>query len=118
MLTVKPGVAFAVIAPAGWRILEAVRRASHVLDTDLMITSGTDGEHSGPADPHHTGEAFDIRSNIYQPPFREKVLATIMADLNWAQFYGFLEDPGLPNEHYHIQRAKGTIFSFADYLKG
>jgi hypothetical protein len=113
---IKPGVEFAIVAPAGFLILEALKAASVGLGQDLTITSGTDGVHSGPADPHHAGEAYDIRSHDFPPPRRAGVLATIMLPLDSTRFFGFLEAPGTDNEHFHIQRKKDTTFTVADFL--
>ena len=106
----KPGVLFSIIAPGGFRILYAIDRAAQSLSTNLTITSGTDGEHSGPNDPHHRGEAYDIRSHEFDEPTKQKVLSEIMGFLDLEHFYGFLESPGSPNEHFHIQVKKGTTF--------
>lgn len=113
---VKPGVEFAVVAPAGFLILQAVKAASRVLKVDLTITSGTDGKHSGPTDPHKTGEAFDIRSRGVDPETKALVLNAVMGELPPLRFYGFLEGAGTANEHFHIQRSKGTTFAVADLL--
>lgn len=56
VIRVKDGVLFLKIAPAGFRILSAIDQVAQALSLDLVITSGTDGEHSGPLDPHHRGE--------------------------------------------------------------
>ena len=106
----KPGVLFNIIAPGGFRILYAIDRAAQSLGVDLTITSGTDGEHSGPNDPHHRGEAYDIRSHEFDEPTKQKVLNELMGFLDLEHFYGFLESPGSPNEHFHIQVKKGTTF--------
>jgi hypothetical protein len=113
---VKPGVEFAVVAPAGFLILQAIRAASEELVSDLTITSGTDGEHSGPTDPHKTGEAYDVRSQDLGATARSRLLGLVMADLGWERFYGFLESPDTPNEHFHIQRKKGMTFTVGDLL--
>lgn len=105
---VKPGVEFTTIAPAGFRILAAIQAAVLELGYDLTITSACDGEHSGPDDPHHTGEAYDIRS--HDCPDKDVAFATIMRPLPWQEFWGFLEAIGTPNEHFHIQRKRGTIY--------
>ena len=65
VITTKEGVLFQKIAPAGFRILSAIDQVSQALSVNLVITSGTDGEHSGPNDPHHRGEAFDVRSQSF-----------------------------------------------------
>lgn len=116
MIKVKPGVEFSVIAPAGYMILSALKYTSKLLGMDLTITSGTDGEHSGPTDPHHAGEAYDVRSHDLQPSVKSAVLMAMMNELGTNHFYGFLESPGTDGEHFHIQRAKGTTFSVEDFL--
>lgn len=105
VVRVKDGVAFSVIAPGGFRILAAINYATS--QTDLVITSGTDGEHSGPNDPHHRGEAYDVRTKDLTN--KQGVLETIQAFLGDA-FYAFLESPDTDNEHIHIQVKKGTTY--------
>ena len=116
MILVKPGVAFDTFAPAGALILDALKTASTKLAIDLTITSGTDGMHSGPGDPHHTGEAYDVRSHDMTPEIKKTVLAAVMAALPVDRFYGFLEWPGEAAEHLHFQRAQGTRFGVSDFL--
>ena len=105
----KPGVEFSLIAPGGFRILMAIAQTAFTLGTDLIITSGTDGEHSGPDDPHHKGEAYDIRSHDLTEDEKSLILSTIMGILG-PEFYGFLENPGQDAEHFHVQVAKGTVY--------
>lgn len=112
---VKVGVQFTVIAPAGFRILEATKAVAQRLQVDLWITSACDGEHSGPSDPHHTGEAYDIRSHDLLPELRLRVLAALRTELG-DKFYVFLEDAGTSNEHFHAQRLKGTAYTIDSYL--
>jgi hypothetical protein len=116
MLKVKAGVEFTRVAPAGYRILEALRLASRTMGRDLTITSGTDGAHSGATDPHKTGEAFDVRSHDLLPEDRERVLALLVRELGWDRFYVSLEGRGTANEHFHLQRKMGTTYTVADYL--
>jgi hypothetical protein len=116
VIRVKPGVEFAVVAPAGFLILQALRAASDELGVDLTITSGTDGAHSGPADPHHRGEAYDVRSHDLDPAVRARTLGLVMVDLGWQRFFGFIESPETPNAHFHFQKKKGTAFTVADLL--
>ena len=113
---VKQGVEFAVIAPGGFLILQAVKAASKSLGFDLTITSGTDGVHSGPLDPHRTGEAFDVRSNDLAHDQKVAVLNAVMSGLELGRFYGFLEGMGSPDEHFHFQRSKNTTFTALDLL--
>ena len=118
VVRVKPGVEFATIAPGGFCILSAIEQtakkvllsdAGEPISQDLEITSGTDGEHSGPNDPHKRGEAYDVRSHDLGA-LKEKVIANITGILGWDHFYAFIEAPGTPNEHFHIQVKKGTVY--------
>jgi hypothetical protein len=78
-----------------------------VISHDLTITSACDGEHSGPNDPHHRGEAYDIRT--HDLPDKELVLAR-MQELLGGRFFAWVEDAGQDNEHIHIQVRKGTVY--------
>ena len=95
--------------PGGFRILSAVDQCANKLG-DLRITSGCDGAHSGPDDPHHTGNAFDVGSHEFSTEQKDLILAQIMNYLGWERFYGFLESPGTDNEHFHFQVKKGTVY--------
>lgn len=108
VVRVKPGVKFDVIAPGGFRILAAVDQVAAEL-CDLTISSGSDGVHSGESDPHHSGNAYDVRSHDLGD-LKEKVIAHIMAILGYDRFYGFLESPGTENEHFHVQVKKGVPY--------
>ena len=109
---VKEGVQFATIAPGGFMILAAIQAATMTLSHDLTITSGTDGVHSGPSDPHHRGEAYDVRTNDL--PDKQAALDAILAKLPSANFFAFIEDPGSENEHIHCQVARGTVYPPVD----
>lgn len=115
-VTFKPGVRFDVIAPAGFTILEAIKSASLETGLDLVITSGTEGDHSGPEDPHKTGEAYDVRTRMFTREQKQYVFDSIMSWLDSTQFYGVIEDVGGPNEHAHFQRRKGTEFGIEEFL--
>lgn len=106
---VKSGVLFSQIAPGGFRILSAFDQASAKLDCDLVITSACDGTHSGPNDPHHRGEAYDLRSHDFDDEKKTAILSEIMKTLG-AAFFGFVESPGTDNEHFHFQVKKGTTY--------
>ncbi len=114
MITVKPGVTW-VFAPAMFRILEAMRFVSTALGVDLTVTSAADGLHSGSLDPHHSGNAIDIRSHNLTTEQKRTLLAGMKAELG-PQFYIFLEAPNTSNEHFHAQRARGTVYTIMDYL--
>lgn len=107
VVRVKPGALFTVIAPGGFVILAAIEHAAWVCNTDLTITSACDGVHSGPNDPHHRGEAFDVRTHDLADPM--KVLESLQLTLG-PRFFAFIESPGTTNEHIHIQVRKGTTY--------
>lgn len=110
VVQVKSNVLFTIIAPGGFRILSAIDQTAKKLNCDLVITSACDGTHSGPDDPHHRGEAYDVRSHDFSAEQKDLVLAQIMNCLGWDSFYGFLESPGTDNEHFHFQVKKGTVY--------
>jgi hypothetical protein len=109
-VSVKQGVLFTVIAPGGFEILSAIAQAAKALNCELVITSGCDGEHSGPNDPHHRGEAYDVRSHDFSAEQKAAILAKVMNYLGWDRFFGFLESPATDNEHFHFQVKKGTTY--------
>lgn len=107
IVNVKPGVQFTVIAPAGFHILSCIQLIAEGRPFDLTITSACDGEHSGPNDPHHRGEAYDVRCHDLSYP------AQVLHDLQQllgAKFYAFIEDPDTDNTHIHVQLAKGEVY--------
>jgi hypothetical protein len=128
VVQVKPGVLFTTIAPAGFRLLQAIERAARAVRVELTITSACDGAHSGPEDPHHRGEAYDVRSHGLPEAVKDAVLAQILAACNddgtgpaqpvpdiarslaSSKFFGFLEGAGTPNEHLHVQLRKGRSY--------
>lgn len=110
VVLVKDGVQFTKIAPGGFRILSAIDYAALTLSVNLTITSACDGTHSGPNDPHLRGEAYDVRSHDFDVVEKKDVLDTIMAQLGFSEFYGFLEAPDTENEHFHFQVKRGTIY--------
>lgn len=107
---VKSGVLFTTIAPGGFRILSAIDQTAAKLGLDFIITSACDGAHSGVSDPHHSGNAYDVRSHDFDVDTKDKILAEIMTILGWDHFYGFLEAPNLDGEHFHFQTKRGTTF--------
>jgi hypothetical protein len=115
MVTTKDGVDFAVVAPAGFVILAALKTLSAEEGVDLVITSACDGVHSGPGDPHHSGEAYDVRSHDFALDRKAHLVAALSAALG-PRFFAFLESAGTANEHIHAQRARGTTFAVADFL--
>ena len=119
-LLVKPGVSFGeALAPAGARILEVLKRITPAYPFDVTITSARDGTHSGPGDPHHKGEAFDLRTNTLTAEQKALLLLDLRETLYKAprKFYAFLEAPGQSYEHIHCQRRKGVTYTVDDYLQ-
>jgi hypothetical protein len=111
VLRVKSGVLFTVIAPGGFRILSAIDQACAKLNIgDFVVSSACDGVHSGPADPHHDGNAYDLRSHDFTADQKDVILANVMTTLGWDRFYGFLESPGTDDEHFHFQTKKGVPY--------
>lgn len=108
---VKPGVKFDVIAPAGFRILSALDRASVAFVHDITITCGSEAH--PPTDPHSTGEAYDIRTNDLAPADVPELASYLTRALGGA-FTVIIESPATnpkaTGAHIHIQRKKGTTF--------
>lgn len=118
-LLLKDGVDLGTeLTPAGARILDELKRVARAVPFDVAITSARDGEHSGPLDPHKTGEAFDIRTNNLKPAYKLQLLKALQDALyrDPRRFYAFLENPGTATEHIHCQRRKGTAYTLLDYL--
>lgn len=115
MLIKKPGVLFDLIAPGGVRILVVLNSLSKKYG-DLVITSGTDGEHSGPLDPHKLGKAYDVRSKNLSDGYK-KAIVTELNEILGDKFYAFLENPNLDNEHIHIQVTKSVTYEADDLFK-
>jgi hypothetical protein len=121
-ILIKKDVEFGAMTPAGARILDALKRIARTVSFDVMITSARDGVHSGPTDPHKLGEAFDLRTNTLTSEHKHLLLSLLQQDLygdtTWGtrRFYAFLESPGTPNEHIHVQRRMGTTYTTYDYL--
>lgn len=115
VIRVKDGVSFeyngkACISPAGFHILSALEMVAARLSHDLTITSACDGEHSGPDDPHHRGEAYDVRSHDLDQVSHAQLVNLTNLYLNAAKFYAFIEDEGTPNEHMHVQLRHGILY--------
>lgn len=112
------GCQFTEIAPAGFRILAALHAAAQKIGHDLTITSACDGQHSGPTDPHHSGQAYDIR--VHDLPNAADALTAIMNELGdpkpgsggWVTdlFFGWLEAAGTANAHIHVQLRRGESY--------
>jgi hypothetical protein len=86
-----------------------------IFPADIIITSACDGAHSGPADPHHSGEAYDLRTHHLDDDLKKLLLQMLDAYLG-GRFFAFLEAPGTPNEHIHVQRRKGTLYTIENFF--
>ena len=106
-ILIKDGVQLDKLNDGGSRILNSLIKYSNSHDVTITITSGNDGVHSGPNDPHHLGQALDVRSKDWDMSTKKIFLDEIMDDLGWTKFYGFLESQGTDNEHFHFQVIKG-----------
>ena len=115
-------VKFATIAPAGFRILAAASELAKDWPEDIFITSGTDGIHSGPTDPHLRGSGYDFQTNKWPIETQQAFVRAIVerAEGNgesavsvgggWGttHFWGFVEAFGTPNNHGHVQLRQGV----------
>jgi hypothetical protein len=115
----ETGVQFTTISSAGFRLLGALDAAERKLGIELVITSACDGDHSGPLDPHHLGQAYDVRSHDFTD--KDLVLLTVLNQFGHpvpaatggyitAKFFGWLEQVGTPNEHFHFQLRHGVEY--------
>lgn len=119
----RPTARFDVIAPAGFRILAALDRATLECGVDLTITSGTDGH--AITDPHANGEAFDVSVKGLTP---EQIIEVrdVLLQLLGPLFTVLFEVPQPPTDaklaelayvnpeatgqHFHIQKRRGTTY--------
>lgn len=102
-------VRLAVIDRDTLRMLNVILFAAIQEGVDVVtITSGSDGEHSGPGDPHHAGHAVDLRSHDFATRESKAAFVAALQALLGGRFYVFLEDPDLPNEHIHVQVSRHT----------
>lgn len=116
-LRVKAGVDFGHdLAFGGARILEVLKQLQATYPFNVTITSARDGVHSGPNDPHPLGNAFDIRTHDLTLAQEQRLLADLQVTLG-SRFYAFLEHPDLIDVHIHVQVARGTTYTIADYLR-
>jgi len=104
-------VRFDVIDEATIYLLSTLQKVAARLEiAAVWITSGTDGAHSGPDDPHHHGHALDIRTHNF-PTRAERVAFVEALGLALGKaFFVFLEDPDTDNEHVHAQVKRGVTF--------
>lgn len=87
--------------PNSQNLMQCMDACTH---RDLCITSGNDGTHSGPNDPHLSGQAIDIGKNS-NPGLSRNVMQqcfTQCTSLNPLGSYGQEE-----GNHYHLQTRPG-----------
>lgn len=124
-LEFAPGFEWNLPTPAGARMLSALDRATGVLRTNLTLTAGTNGKHSGPADPHYRGCAFDVGVANLQA-FQVKQLKIFLESVLGNLFTVLYETPSEPKDptlapiayvnpgasgpHLHLQPAKGSTW--------
>lgn len=116
-------VRFDRIAPAGFRLLEAISRTARAMRRDLTITCACEAHEKNT--PHDLGEAFDLRCHDIQPDEKQALLRRLMFELSdgsedqpeevsvglaTRRFYGQIEHLGEPTEHLHIQRRRNTEY--------
>ena len=122
VLKTAPGVKFAKIEPAGFRILAALDGLTKVLGFDLTITSGTDSHTTG---RHPTGEAYDVSVKGWAVAVIARALSVLRRTLG-ERFTVLYEVPLTPTDpaeaalayvnthatgkHLHIQPKKGTVY--------
>lgn len=106
----KEGVTL-VPSPGGARIIAALWQVAQAVGRDITITAGSNGIHSGPEDPHHFGNAYDIRTHDQPDPQAFLIaIENTLAETDSGRFYAFLEDAGTENEHVHCQVRKGSTY--------
>lgn len=101
-MKLKPGVVVGTLQPVMTIALLAAFKAL-VIDrgAELVLTSGSDGEHSDRS-KHYLGLAIDFRSKHLMRGDKEGVLADLREALI-DQFDVLLEARGTVNEHFHIE---------------
>lgn len=107
-LLTKDGVQFAVIDDVTRQLFYILLRAADYFQLDaLTITSGSDGVHSGPDDPHYCGHALDVRTHDLPPLVPVDRFVSFIQHGLGPDYYAFFEANGTPNAHLHVQLAKG-----------
>ena len=90
-----------VKVPKSLIILAAVTNAAYDLGISVTLTSGNDSTHM-PGSKHYTDEALDFRTHGYDLA-RSTQWKTLSLQRLGAAYQGWVEHPGLPNEHMHIE---------------
>lgn len=102
LVSFKPGVLLEGLKPQILIGLLAVYSVFSKYEYDLVITSGSDGQHME-GSKHYSGGALDIRSkHITNYAVKQKILSDCTIALG-ENFTFILESPGENNEHFHLQ---------------
>lgn len=100
-----------IVNEATLYMLAALRKLAAPLGFEaVFITAGTNGQHSGPEDPHYKGNALDIRTHNFPTRVARFDFAEALGTELGRQFFAFVEDPDSANEHIHVQVAKGKVW--------
>ena len=81
------------------------------LGQTIVVTHGTDGQHSGHADPHPFGYALDIRTHGLDV---DAALDFLHGHIDHSMFFAQAEDRGIANEHLHMQVQKSLWPTLVD----
>lgn len=117
-LVFKPDVRITGISPAlAWMFfnLEHFSRCADYVPKEVMVTCIEEAH--PPKDPHTLRKALDIRShNFVSDTDKQRFVTDFMEALNGhptdpGKFWGFLENAGQENEHFHFQVRKGSTFN-------
>ena len=102
MIKFKQGVSVTTLAP---QIILAIAVAESVYKeitgTNLIITSGCDGQHL-PNSKHYLGLAVDLRTK-HLGRDRKVMVLTKLKECLGAEYLVLFENVDQPNEHFHIQ---------------
>lgn len=105
MIRCKDSVRFSIIRIEMWAILEKIHATFKRYGYPVIITCGTEAH--GPDDPHTHGFALDFRSKHIDRMETKQVIRDELADALGSIYTVIFENPGLAQEHFHIQVRKG-----------
>lgn len=108
MLMFKSEVKLNCGSPAICHILFNLSKVSDLNKIDLVVTSGNDSSHMV-GSKHYMDLAVDVRSKHFDHHLKYKIWNDLRSRLG-EKFFVDLENEGSPNEHFHIQVAKGKSF--------
>lgn len=96
MISIKPGVDLTLLRPQMALATQTLASALQQFGCDLMITSGSDGEHIRMS-KHYSGEALDYRTNTI-PVENLSFIVDMVSDALGSQF-----DVVLEPDHLHVE---------------